>query len=770
MWIRFGTVIGTYGSAILICMAALTLGRGVCVLCGREGSTWLAPAVGLALLMALCQVAVRLPGHGWTGVVAVVLACAVAVWIGARKHAGWPALSDGLPVSLLVLGITTLPFLANGRVGVLGVSFLNDTSHHLILAEGLLHPAIQPMDSYGTGYPLGPHAIAAVFAQLLGTGVDKTLTGLLIATPVLTALSVLGALVDVTRARRQLVAVVSAMPYLAAAWYVQSAFKEPILSLLLLGMVLALQAGRAERFARPWAVAVPLAVLLAGVLYVYSYPGLLWPAGLGAAWLVVELILGGAWRHLRPVARWVRRSLPALGLSVGLLVLIVAPDIPRIRTFWLSNGGTSVGKVGGVTVTALANLAGPLHAIEGLDIWLTGDFRFPPGDRLQAGIFVGFALVVLIFALVRALERRELPWLGAMAAFFLIYIYALHNQSPYVAAKALTIPAPLLVMGSGAALMRYLDRADWRAVATWVVAAASVTYVVLVLQSEFLALRDAQVGPVNHTNELRALRPLLHGRPTLVLFYDDYTQWELLGVPVSSPLLGSKIPAPVQSAKPWSYGQPLDFDSMSAATLDKFDYVITTRTDAQSEPPPNFHIVGQSRSYEVWRRVGPTPPHMVLRESGQPGAVLDCSTPGGRRISRRRGYARIRPVPRYVTVSPLAAGGSERVVLKLDPGVWDLSLPFVSPQAVTVSGGGLNVWLPPNLDRPGEIWPVGRIVSDGAPITLTLRMSNPAPLSSGQPLSQFFVPEPMIAVPPVSDRTVPLRDACGRYVDWYVAR
>ncbi len=47
------------------------------------------------------------------------------------------------------------------------------------------------------------------------------------------------------------------------------------MALLLLGLVLVLRVGR-ERFARP-AVVVTVAVLIAGVIYDYSYPGLLWP-------------------------------------------------------------------------------------------------------------------------------------------------------------------------------------------------------------------------------------------------------------------------------------------------------------------------------------------------------------------------------------------------------------------------------------------------------------------------------------------------------------
>ncbi len=50
-------------------------------------------------------------------------------------------------------------------------------------------------------------------------------------------------LADVSTTRRWVVAVLAGIPYLAAASYAESAFKEPILSLLLVGLVLALQAG-----------------------------------------------------------------------------------------------------------------------------------------------------------------------------------------------------------------------------------------------------------------------------------------------------------------------------------------------------------------------------------------------------------------------------------------------------------------------------------------------------------------------------------------------
>jgi hypothetical protein len=758
-------VIGTYASAILICISAVLLGRAVCALAGHAGSTWLSAPVGFAVLMIVCQVAIKLPGRAWTAVAAVVVLSAAAVWIAVRRRAGWPSMIDGVPVAIVVLVYLSVPFLANGRVGVLGVSLLNDMRHHLLLAESLRRPEIQ--QAIGGGYPLGPHAVAATLAQGLGSDVDKTLTGVLVATPVLTALAALEALRDISRLRRWLVAVLAGIAYLMAAWYIQSAFKEPIMALLLLGVVVALQAGSREGFARPAVVAVPVAVLIAGVIYDFSYPGLTWPFAVLVCWVAAEILLGGAWRRVRPVLRALRSAAWPLLLSLLLLILLVAPDIGQLHAFWLTWGGTKVGTVGGISTSALENLAAPLRTLEGLNIWLSGDFRFVPSDQLKAGLLCGIALMVLVYAVVSALQRHDRAWPAAALGVALVYVYVRHTQSPYVAAKALIVPAPLLAVGSGGALMRRLDVGNWCSFATLAVAAVAMVFFVFSFQSTYLVLADGFVGPTNHIAELRSLRRLLHDRPTLVLFYDDFYQWELLGVPASSPVVSGTAwsrPAAIQPAKPWSFGQPIDFDSVDATTLDRFDYVITTRTTAQSAPPPNFHLVGSSASYEVWKRVGATPSHLVLPESGTFGAILNCRTASGRRISHETGLARVRPAPRYFRAGVLVPGSSEPIRLKLPPGRWDISMPFTSPQSVSVRGSGLDVTLPPNLDRVGEIWPVGQVQSSGSPVVLTMKMANPGEIREN---SQYFIPQTVIAVPVAPERSVPLRAACGRYIDWY---
>ncbi len=145
------------------------------------------------------------------------------------------------------------------------------------------------------------------------------------------------------------------------------------------------------------------------------------------------------WRRVVPTVRRLSPAIPAAAVGAVVLLAILAPDLQRLHRFYSASGGTAVGTIGGVQLTgplSLGNLPGPLHPIEALNIWLTGDFRFPPANTLVAGLLVGLALLVLVFAVATALERREIVWPAAFAGVAFVYPYAHHSQSPYVAAKA----------------------------------------------------------------------------------------------------------------------------------------------------------------------------------------------------------------------------------------------------------------------------------------------------------------------------------------------
>ena len=80
---------------------------------------------------------------------------------------------------LLVLGATLIPFFANGRVGLLGPSFNNDSHFHLWAAEHLLAGEAVPQNVLGGGYPLGPHGLVAALASGSGSGIEAGFIALL---------------------------------------------------------------------------------------------------------------------------------------------------------------------------------------------------------------------------------------------------------------------------------------------------------------------------------------------------------------------------------------------------------------------------------------------------------------------------------------------------------------------------------------------------------------------------------------------------------------
>src|SRR5207247_3243437 len=119
---------------------------------------------------------------------------------------------------------------------------------------------------------------------------------------------------------RILGAALVALPYLAAAYLAQGAFKEPIEALFVLSFALLLP--RAATLRR----AIPLGVIAAGAVYTYSFPGLFWLVGAAAVWLIASWRVGGVQRENR------RLLLAVAGVLVVMLAL-TAPEWARLIDF-----------------------------------------------------------------------------------------------------------------------------------------------------------------------------------------------------------------------------------------------------------------------------------------------------------------------------------------------------------------------------------------------------------------------------------------------------
>jgi hypothetical protein len=509
-------VIATYSAALAAVVASLAIGQGAMALCGVRRWSWLSPAVGLAIVCAACWATVRLPGEGVASA-ALVAALAVVAIAGSwgRVEASARELRIVLAVALAAALAASLPFLVEGHFGILGTGFNPDMSQHLLASARLLEGIDGQL--LVEGYPLGPHAVVAALDQGLGVGPVQAFGGLTLAAAVVAPLAALAVFRDRPVVAAAAAALLVGLPYLVASYYAQGAFKETMQALFLLAFVLALrEASRDPEWRELSLRFVPAALLAIGSVYVYSFPGLLWLGAALGAWLLLE------------------RSLPLRPLLLGLAVFLVGTlpelgrmvDFQRFETFDPDGPG-------------LGNLFGQLSPFEALGIWPSGDFRLAPGDGAVPALvyYLGaaFGAALLLVGAVRSWQRGERAVVAGLIAAAGLYVAARIGGTPYTAAKALEMGAPLAALAillplasGGWRVMPHIDAKGAIAAAYWAAAAGC----------SLLAFANAPVGPTDYSPRLTALRPLIAADSTLVLAPDRlideeqgqrYLAWELRG-------------------------------------------------------------------------------------------------------------------------------------------------------------------------------------------------------------------------------------------------
>jgi hypothetical protein len=306
--------------------------------------------------------------------------------------------------------------------------------------------------------------------------------------------------------------------------------------------------------------------------------------------------------------------------------------------------------------------------------------------------------------------------------------------------------------------------------------------------SSLLVLRDAPVGPPGHGSELQALLPILRGEPVLYAGQDRYAAYELMGADTHVPLV--EFPDPDVSPspeKPFDTGDaysPIDFDSFSHGTLDRFPYVVTGRAAWNSEAPAGFKRVASTPSYILWKRTGSPPEDRhVLLEGTEPAAHADCASPEIRILTSNRGRASLFPgavvgdKARWSPAPSLETGNHASQTVNLPAGRWRLSLQYFSPFGLTLAAPGLQERLPAALDgqRPntislandGQFWPGGEIRSAGGPTRFTVSAADASTLQSLSGYSGTANLGQLVAVPAKPHRIVPLSQACNGWIDWY---
>jgi hypothetical protein len=762
-------MIGTYASAALICAVSLLVGRAALSLAGRDSWSWLEPAVGFGAVLTVTGVLARAPGHGTSVTVGVLVLIGVAALLVWRAPGAAPgAVRAGAPVAIVILMALAIPFAVSGRWGLLGVGFNNDLGLHLAWAEWLrsgFGPAPQ------AGYPLGPHGLAVAVAAFPGIRLGQAFIGEIVAIGVMTGLTAIGALREMAPGRRTIAAVLVALPYLAASYFAQAAFKETAEALFVLAFAIFLIApGELPRGAWPRiGFVLPPLALAGGIFFSYSFAGLAWPVAILALWgLTVPAIR----RSLRPPALLRLLLRPATLITIAILAGL-AVLLTLVGPF---------GFVHGFNKVAGSNTYGPVSPLEALGIWPASNYRLEAaGGAHLTGLVGAVAILALLVGVAWWVSRRELTIPIALGACAALYLVSLPTSGDYSQAKALMIAGPLaMLIAIRPLLTEWLARAGWTLLAVVFVGGA--------VYSSLLVLRDAPVGPPGHGAELRAFLPILHGKPVLYAGQDRYAAYELLGADTHVPLVefpDSEVAA--NPEKPFDTGDaysPIDFDSFSRATVNRFPYVITSRAAWNSQAPENFKRVAATPSFVLWKRTGPTPTDRhVLLEGTEAGAKAGCAAPEVRLLLANPGRASlfpdavIGPKASWEEGSVLGTGATTSQSLDLPAGEWNLSLQYFSPFDLTLSGPDFREPLPAALDgqRPntislannGQYWPAGRFHSDGGPARFTITTADASTLQSLTGYDGKAYLGELVAVPAKPHRIVPLSAACNGWIDWY---
>jgi hypothetical protein len=326
-----------------------------------------------------------------------------------------------------------------------------------------------------------------------------------------------------------------------------------------------------------------------GSVYTYSFPGLIWLFAAVAILGIAEYArchsassAGGAdaggprtEAPPSPAGPPAAAAGPAAGRSVLwaslIFLVLIAPEIGRMIDFHSFETFDPNGP-------GLGNLFGQISPFEALGIWPSGDFRLSPGDGAVPafGYYLGaaFASILLVYGAFLAWRRRETAILAGLAAAVLAYAAARIGGTPYTAAKAIEIAAPVAALVIVMPLLR-------RPVA-WL-------YMVAAGTCSLLAFANAPVGPPTYSPALTGFRVDVGEGPTLVLaprqLLEDehgmpYISWELRGGRVcieAADEAGSQPPPGVR-------------------------YVVA---ESASPPYPRLRLLRHADPYALWERTAP---------------------------------------------------------------------------------------------------------------------------------------------------------------------
>jgi hypothetical protein len=500
-------VLGTYLSFAVLIGAAAATGALVFRLCGRREWSWLAPALGLGVLCGVGWGAANLIDPVATLVVLLAALAYGAFELLVRRPALDGELTLGLIAAVGALVLASIPFLVEGRFGILGTGLNPDMSQHLFATDRIASGGVERLIE--EGYPLGPHALVAGLGEL-GVSFVHGFDGFALAIAVAAALASLPLLVGICSRRALAVALLTAFAYLASSYLIQGAFKESLQALFLLAFAVALHEiaagslGGADPAPRWRLCAVlPPAGLAVGSIYAYSFPGVAWLAGTAMIWVAWEAVAQLRSRGA-DAAVGNEAGRPSLGalltpalVALCVFVLAVAPELGRLSTFASFETFDPEGPGRG-------NLFDAISPFEALGVWPSGDFRVEPGAGAAPAVvfWLGGALAVLALGLGLAIwvRRGERALPAALAAGAALWLYPTLFGTIYQAAKALAIVAPVVMLISARGLaLAVPPRRELRLAAGdasgLAIAGLALAFALAAAGSSLLVLVNGPVGP-----------------------------------------------------------------------------------------------------------------------------------------------------------------------------------------------------------------------------------------------------------------------------------
>jgi hypothetical protein len=561
--------------------------------------------------------------------------------------------------------------------------------------------------------------------------------------------------------------------------------------------------------------AIPLGVIAAGTIYNYSFPGLAWLLGAAIIWMLVIAIRDrDATRSFIAGLRLRERlsgARGAIALGVGIPVVAALPEIFRLASFSSFKAFNPSGT--GPTV-GFGNLRQPLNPLEAFGIWPSGEFRITPANSTtpEIAFYLGALLALVAFAwgLGRALSRRESALPSALLSATLLYLGSLALGTPYTQAKALAIAAPLIMVIALRGLLaadslpgEEADVPEGGGASWWppqykrppqtsrphhpltgfAVPLLTLAFAAAAAFSTLLPLRQAAVGPDYHFQEMLRMRPIVDGQNVLFLGRDNFVSWELIGSEVYAPITNHYDVEETHSLyRATNLNAKFDWDNLPQFVMNKFNWVVTTSAAMQSQAPPGFTPRLRTGDFILWHRDHPVGQRRTLYEPLNPGAPLDCNDPAQAPLAKLNGTATVFTVQPVVgkvwNPSPeLTQTKPAHMRLFLTPGRWDLSIQYASTQALHVTANGPGLAAPFSAELrtnllfrgPSPYYPVGSLdVERAGNVVFNVDVADP-PLI-GRLLhteSKAYLSGLAATRTDPARETVPLKQACGRYVDWY---